>query len=195
MAKFKAAPKGILAREKGVTFKTIYGQECTVDLGLMSAGDDEDVLLRVSNHLGASKPEGHPAFEFRTALERVFITAIDPESPEDSPELFFGSVNDVREQLDREIVIFLSQRQAAFQMSVSPLQRGLTNEEYVSAQLQVLQSKEGDPDPFGSWAPSLRWSFLRHTVHRLYALLALRSDSSSTPLERLTSATQSSQPH
>lgn len=195
MAKFKAAPRGILAREKSVTFKTIFGQECTVDLGLMSAGDDEDVLLRVSKHFGSTTPEGHPAFEFRAALERVFVTTLDPESPADAPELFFGSVEDVRAQLDREVVIYLSQRQAAFQASVSPLKRALTDNEYIAAHLQILQSKEGDPDPFGQWAPSLRWNFMQRTVRHSYALLALKSDSSSTPSDTLMSAIQSSQKH
>lgn len=181
MAKFNPAFKGLLAREKRIAFKTIFGQECVCDLGVLSADDDAQILKTVSDRLGVKHGEGSALFEFECALEKVALMAIDSDSPEDAPERYFASVADVRKHLDREAIVFLSQRQVAFQKTISPLRSTLSNEEYVRSVYTVVALKEGDEDPFSSWAPSLRLSFMQRMAGHLTVLLASKSSDTLTP--------------
>lgn len=181
MAKFNAAFKGLLAREKAVAFKTIFGQECSCDLGVLSADNDAHILKTVSDKLGDKHREGSPLFEFECALEKVALMAIDSDSPEDAPERYFAGTADVRKHLDREAIVYLSQRQVAFQAKISPLRRGLSNEEYIANVYKLVAYKEGDEDPFSSWAPSLRLSFMQYMAYHLSVFLTPKSNGSSTP--------------
>lgn len=186
MAKFAQIAKGQSARLKGVSFTSLRGVDCVCDLRILTGDDDEAILeaaMRRAADKGAAPKKGDPVFDFACACESVFRSAVDPDSPADAPAAFFDSVDVVRAELDRDRIAYLSERQAAFQDTISPLKKSLSAEEYQAKILQMAAVEAGDATPFDDMGRSLLIDCLRTTA-RLFLSSAISkspSFSSSSP--------------
>ena len=171
MSRFDASD-GDLARLPGVKFSTVRGRECVCDLRVLSGEDDE---IAIENALAFARSKGNastvdnPLYDFALAREQVALAAVDPDSPKDHPVSYFpGGAADVRKHLHRDTIMYLAKQQQVFQERMSPLKRQFESpQEYLAAVLVAAHLKDGDADPFGEWAPSLRLSFERSMAAQL----------------------------
>lgn len=181
--------RGNLARERGVKFKTARGVECSCDLRVITAADDDHCLAAARQHCNDIND---PRYTFALACEVVALAAVDSASPDEKPEPYFASVIQIREHLDRDRVMWLHARQNALQSSVNPLRTRLTDAEYVRAVADLAEGRE--TDPFLHWAPSCAIDFVRTMARQLHLSLLFRSDVTSTSSATASSSTQPSQP-
>lgn len=184
MARFSDVDDGFAARKRGISFTSLGGKPCTCDMRVVTGVDDDGILERAAKHArdrGQKPGTGDPVYDFALACELVALAALDPDSTDDAPKLYFdGGVEQVRKRLDRDRINYLAEQQQEFQASVCPLKRGLSDEEYWLAVTKASEWKEGDADPFVGWAPSLRLFCMRAMACQLFACLMSKSTGSST---------------
>lgn len=183
MARFKPSD-GDLARLTNVKFATVRGIQCECDLRVLSFADDEAVIdraLAYCRERGNAATIDNPAYDAAVARERIALCAVDPDSPKHKPEPYFpNGVADVRDELDRDTVVYLSKLQEAFQSKMSPLKRQFDSmDEYWDAVRRVAAVEDGDKDPFDAWAPSMRLNFERSMAAQLLTCLMSNSVDSS----------------
>jgi hypothetical protein len=125
--------------------------ECVVDLGLLTGEDDDDAIAAADAFCKArgleAKP-GTPGYDFAVAIEKVFRSAIDPDSSLEKPERFFGSQSEVRKGLDRDRINFLCSAQEVFQSRISPLKKSMSESEFVALINAAAATEDGNDYPF-----------------------------------------------
>lgn len=190
MAKFSNLAKGRRARQRGVPFFTLSGDKLSVDIGVLDGAQHGDVLKYAAEFAAGRKAQakdGDPLFEFGKDIQTVALGVLDPESPEEAPELFFVSAEEVLHNLDRDRIAILAAQQRSFQSATSPLQKAMNNDEFFLHVAALAETEEEHDSPFALWAPSMRWSFER-TMAKL--LIARASEDSPPPKSSSTSSNE-----
>ncbi len=178
--KFAQVELGKKARRR-VSWSTLEGQVVECDVRIVTGAEDQQIMASAMAHVEAVAGEknakaGNPIYEFEVAVQGVALFSVDTENPE---EKFFASPTEVREKLERDRINYIYDQQQEFQHSLSPLQREMSRNEWAEMVARVAQQAEGDPDPLGTCALSLRRSYDRTTALELLTLLRFRSSSSS----------------
>jgi len=165
MGLFSAIAKGSRARKRGVACTTLDGVAFTCDLGVIDAGQESEVLAAATKRATATGAEAKPGgvvFDFEYAVQLVAISALDPDSQDDKPAMFFdGGADQIRGALDRERVLMLAEVQRVHQEATSPLVRKMGQEEFFSLVVRLASEEEGAADPFWTLPRSMRESFTR----------------------------------
>lgn len=97
----------------------------------------------------------------------ILLAAVDPDSPLDSPQFFFDSLDRVESYLDDAAQVYVVQRQKDFQDEHAPLGEGLTPEQFLRAQAACIDEirRAGNPDlPFSCMRLAELRSFCRQSV-------------------------------
>lgn len=181
MARFTDLERGSLARLKGIECTTLSGQAFTVDLGIMTGAQEEACVgaaQKRAREIGVSDSENDINFQFAYAVEAVLVSALDPDSPESAPVRFFDSAEQIRQNLDRERILFLSESQRSFQERVSPRTKHISEEDFYVHVVQLLDEQEGagpSDHPFWMWPRLTQESFLRSMATQLVASQPLKS--------------------
>lgn len=181
MPVFSKIARGIRARKRGIECTTVDGVPFRCDLRAVTAEEEAQVLEAATRRAlaaGAKADEKDLVFQFAYATELVAVACVDEDSPEDAPRPFFdGGVEQVRQHLDRDRVLLLSETQRAWQESVSPRKRKLSTDEFFGHVISLAAGEEGEDHPFWIWPRSTQESLLR-SMARL--LLSSQTDKSPT---------------
>lgn len=171
MSKLSDLMKGRRARKRGVPFVTLDGVESTVDLTVLSGNDYGRVLeyaTAYAERFGGKPQEGDPLFDHGRDVMTIALGCVDPDSPDDAPQSFCSSPDEVLDRLHRDWIKILAERQRFFQDVVSPRRQAMTKDEFYDHIVKLAETPEdSDEDPFDRFAPSLRLSFER-TLARIY---------------------------
>lgn len=100
----------------------------------------------------------------------ILLAAVDPDSPLQSPEPYFDSVERVEAYLDDAAQVYIVQAQKDFQDEHAPLGEGLTPEQFQRAQYACIDEirRGGDPElPFSSMGLRMLRSFSTQAVWAL----------------------------
>lgn len=197
MPRFSSIAKGNAARKRGVTFSTLTGAEAACDLRLLTGADDEEILaaaIAATRKAGGQPVEGDLVFDFARACEVVARAAVDSESTDEAPVAYFDSVQQVKENLDRERILLLFETQMTFQEDTSPRLGKMELDEFVQHLYEHALVPEGAELPFERWQPALRRSWVRSLVDLLLTLDAPKSLSGSLPTSSSASASGTSRP-
>lgn len=186
--KWSQITKGKRARKRAVEFTPLDADEpVKVDLRILDGADRGSILefaAAYARSRGGEVREGDPLYDFGVDVKTVALGVVDPESPDDRPEPFFASADEVFEALDRDRICTLAHQQKAFQAQVSPFPMDMTPNEYGEAIAEIAYAEEGGPDsPFArwqKWPPDFQWRFQRFTAQRLVTSLSLNSTTSSS---------------
>jgi hypothetical protein len=175
MAKFRDIQKGVRARR--TVEMPLAGT--TVRLDVRVLGPDDDIAIAVeAAKLARSKGVDEPApggevYDGAETLFTLLRACVDTESPEEQPEPFFASLDELlppdaaaaqKNPLTREHLAFLREQQARWQDECSPRRRELDAGEYVA---HVALAAEGDPRPFVALGPAMQWAFARTMAREL----------------------------
>lgn len=181
MGLFSQIAKGNRARKRGVPCTTLDGTAFTCDLGVIDARQEAQIIDAASKRAttaGAPPTPGSIVFDFEYSVQLVAMSAVDPESPEDAPALFFdGGAEQIRGALDRERVLMLAELQRVHQESSSPLMRSMTFDEMLSRVVTLAAEEEGTADPFWMLPRATQESFVRSMARLLVSLLTDKSAS------------------
>jgi hypothetical protein len=191
MGKFREIARGSLNIDK-VPVEFIDGTQDTVGLQLLVGAEDDRILTEAraaAIKRGVADPkEGNPIYDSWVARLTVLYSAVDPDARE---EPYFESADQILANVDDDRVVYLAERQRAWQEQRSPRMRTMTRDQYAAAVFEIATAEAGAELPFWRWHPDLRESFLRTTCALLTNSPQLKSASSSGSAP---SATSSSHP-
>lgn len=181
MAKFSTIAKGRRAR-KTVFLECGLEEPVRVDVRVLLPDEEADVLARarafvVSKGMTDAQ-EGHSAFELGRMVNTLHLACIDTDSPEDRPEPFFASANEIltSEILHRDNVAALYEQQQMWQDEVAKQPLEMSADDFEA----LMGACAGDdPLPFVLLRPGKRWVFVRFMATLLSASLRHKSESSS----------------
>jgi hypothetical protein len=170
MARFTDIEKGKRARLRAVECTTLAGVPFTLDLTILVGNEEEQAVGRAqrrAKEIGISDSENDINFQF----------AYDPESPDDKPVPFFDNAQQIRDNLDRERVLYLAEMQRAYQERISPRTKSLSMEQYYAAVVKLLTKEEGasEDHPFWGWPRTTQESFLLTLAREAVNSQALKS--------------------
>lgn len=143
----------------------------------LTAQEEADVLrsaFEFAQQKGNDKPTaGDPLFDMWIMAHTLVIACLDVDSPEDARAPFFdGGVKQVLEELSRESIVHLYERQELWQDECSPYLRRMTSAEFIEKVVEVANA--ADDGPFIRLSPATRWHFTRFTADLLQSYRADR---------------------
>lgn len=180
--KWASLTRGRLARKRGVELTPLDADKpLLIDFRILDGNDHGRILeyaaqFALSRHVQAKDGEG--AYEFGKDVMTVLLAVTDPESSDEKPEQFFGSVAEVFQALDHDRIVTLARQQRFFQDTTSPFPFALTNEEFSAKVIEIATAEEGDDDPFEKWPLAMQRSFVRSLASRFLRSLELSSTTS-----------------
>lgn len=181
--KWASLTRGRLARKRGVELTPLDADKpILVDFRILDGNDHGRILeyaaqFALSRHVPAKDGEG--AYEFGKDVMTVLLSVTDPESADDKPEPFFGSVSEVFQALDHDRIVALARQQRFFQDTTSPFQFAMTADEFAAKVVAIATAEEGDDDPFVTMPLAMQSSFVRSLASRFLSSLELSSNTSS----------------
>lgn len=145
-------------------------QEVLVDLMPISGEEEAGVLERArafATTRGVADPKpGDPIYDLGLMVETLAIGCIDHDSPADAPARFFASVEEIRQFLDRERIVYLYELHALWQDELAPLGRTLSEDEYYRTVLKLADAE--DPSiPFAMYRPAILGNFMLSMARQL----------------------------
>jgi hypothetical protein len=177
MAKFRDIAKGSRAR-RPFAFTLPGGTEVACALVGIFGESEGKVLAGARQYAvdhGLPEPmNGDPLYEFGIWVHTLLHGIVDPNSPEDRPEPFFGSVAEILDEkdgLDRERIALLFEAQQAFQDELSPRPKSMSLAEFSVQVIAHGLAGEEEELPFERWRPVLRRSFVRNICNLLSSSL------------------------
>lgn len=183
MGLFSQIAKGHRARKRDVSCTTLDGTAFTCELGVIDARQEAQIIDAATKRavaVGAESKPGGTVFDFEYSVQLVAMSALDPESPEDKPALFFdGGAEQIRDSLDRERVLVLAEQQRVHQERTSPHMRTMNVDEMLSRVVTLAAEEEGTADPFWTLPRTTQESFVRSMARLLVSLLTDKSASGS----------------
>ncbi len=182
--KWSQIERGRRARKKDVEFTPLDSETpIKVDLRVLDGHDYGTVLEYASAYAkarGGEAKDGDESYEYAKDKMTVLLGVTDPDSPDDKPEQFFGSMDDVDAALDRERICSLANHQRVFQAVTSPFPYSFTPDEFQKHVVDMAFTGAHETHPFVTWPPDLQWNYTRTLAIRHVELLTLRSQSSSS---------------
>lgn len=161
--KFSQITKATPPRLRGIKCTTVYGSTFELDIGLMSGAQEEIAMGNAQRRAAklATGGETELNFEMALAVEEILAAGIDPESPDDRPEPFFASAEEILTHLDRERIAYLAETQRAFQDEISPRTKVLSPEAYTQAVTDFALREDCSDHAFFAWPRVTQAAFLR----------------------------------
>ena len=124
--------------------------------------------------------EGDELYDLGKRIWEVYLGCTDPESPDDKPELYFGSIAEIlddKDGLDTDRIILLSEAQRYFQDSIAPAPKALSVEDFARmVVMHAVAAEDARELPFERLPPATRRNFVRSM-----ALLLLNSPTFKLP--------------
>jgi hypothetical protein len=134
-------------------------------------GQEEADVLRLAFEFAAQKGNekpsaGDPLYDMGMMVHTLAIACLDTESPPDARTPFFdGGAKQILDELSRESIVHLYERQELWQDECSPYLRRMTSEDLIAKVAEVANSS--DDAPFIGMSPATRWLFTRTTADLL----------------------------
>lgn len=184
MSKLKQILLGTAARTS--ISLPLGGQAIPVDVRPITAAEEVAALAQARSlaiKQGVEDPrEGNSIYDLLVMASVVLIGCVDHDSPQDKPEPFCESIEQVL-SLGRDSVVYLYEAQEAWQEKTSPRRRKLSPEEYLALVVQLAASDEEDDalDPFARWPRATLVSCMRTMASQLLSSPGPRSQPTSSP--------------
>lgn len=183
MAKWKHIKQGVHARHN-FEFPAHDGTPVTVALRGLFGENASRVLQGAREYCiarGLPEPmDGDELYDFGKRVWEVYLGCTDPDTPDDKPELFFGSITEILDEkdgLDPDRIVLLSEAQRCFQESIAPAPKNLSVEDFSSmVVMHAVAPEDARELPFERLPPALRRTFVRSM-----ALLLLTSPAFKLP--------------
>lgn len=163
--------------ERAIDFPLVTGDELqTVPSVLvpLTGTEESEVLayaLRFAKEKGAENPkEGEPLYDLAVMVGTIERGCLDPDSPKEARgSVFDGGAAQILDNLPRETIAFLYERQQQWQDECSPSVRKVTADQLVA---EVIKLAEAEDDlPFVRLSPGLRWILARSMARQLLSSL------------------------
>ena len=159
-------------------------------------GDDATVASKAlvyAKARGVESPKpGDPLYDSGLTLFTVLLTALDPDSPENRPESFFASEEEILTTIDPDRIGLLFYQQREWQRLCSPNAADYDDPMEMVRVLQDCAADEVPERPFDALPWRTRRTYLRVWANMLLTLPALKSLSGSGLLDVLKSSASTS---
>lgn len=175
--KFSGIIKGTRAeRDVDLPGFEVDGKPVRALMRALNGTEEADVLRAATEFAvrkGAAEPKpGDPLFDLSVMAHTLAIACLDPDSSPRVP-FFDGGAPQVLDELPRETIVYLYERQETWQSESSPYHRQMSEGELVAKVREVAASR--DDGPFTQLSPGMRWIFARSMASMLLPSLEPKS--------------------